>query len=514
VTIVKALASAVCIGSGGSVGREGPIVQIGSAMASTLGQMVRMSESRLRVLVACGAAAGISATFNAPLTGVFFGFELILREVSLEGFVALLVASMAADTVSHAVFGSQPFFSLPSVAFNDPVDYLLCAVLAVVASFVGVGFKTVLYRIEDLCDLLWRGKPEWLRPAVGGVPLGLLLLAVPQMYGVGYPVMQHAMGGGYVFSFLLLLVVAKIVACSLTIGIGGSGGVFAPSLFIGASLGMAFGLGVHAIFGIGAGPSAAYGMVAMGAVFAGAARAPLTATSSVTEMTGDVRMVLPVMLGTAIASVISARLTHGTIYTTKLIRRGIDIERPKPATLMQTLSVADAMIPFPKSRSRSVPPVDPIGTLFKRVGDAAHGTGGHSDDHQPVQTVFANESLEQALRQLVLHGHEGLPVLAEDGETIIGWITNRGVMRTFAKRLGKSIQEAERGAQAAEFAVDHADRHVHEAHVPLPRCRRMGGPRARSPMWPGPTVRWSSLCSAERPASPRTASPSCIRVTS
>jgi CIC family chloride channel protein len=369
--------------------------------------------------------------------------------------------------VSQIAFGSQPFLSLPSVTFSNPVDYLLCAVLAVVAGLVGVGFKTVLYRIEDFCDLLWRGKPEWLRPAVGGIPLGLLLLALPQMYGVGYPVMQHAIGGGYVFWFLLLLVVGKIVACSLTIGIGGSGGVFAPSLFIGASLGMAFGVAMHALFGIGAGPSAAYGMVAMGAVFAGAARAPLTATASVTEMTGDVSMVLPVMLGTAVASVISARITHGTIYTTKLLRRGIDIERPKPATFMQTLTVADAMVPLYRAETRSAPLEEAVAMLARR-GSGTPGASGQSGDRPSGHTLFDNETLEQALRQLVLYGHHGLPVLAEDGETIVGWITNRDVMRVFARRLGQNVLGAEDPTAAAEeLAVERVAQHLRQPHTPL-----------------------------------------------
>jgi CIC family chloride channel protein len=328
VTVVKALASAVCIGTGGSVGREGPIVQIGSALASSVGQAARVSESRLRILVACGAAAGISATFNAPLTGVFFGLELILRDVSLEAFVAVLTASMAAGAVSQAFFGAHAFISgLPAVGFPTPTDYLLCALLGVLGGAVGIGFKTVLYRTEDVCDAIWRRRPEWLRPAAGGAVVGLLFLAMPQLYGVGYPVMQEAVAGGYVLWFVLLLVVAKMVATSLTIGIGGSGGVFAPSLFIGACLGVAYGSVTQHVLGPAAGPVAAYAMVAMGAVFAGAARAPLTSTASVLELTGNFGLVLPVMLSAALASAVSDHLSRGSIYTTKLLRRGIDIER-------------------------------------------------------------------------------------------------------------------------------------------------------------------------------------------
>ncbi len=335
VTIVKALASAITIGTGGSVGREGPIVQIGSALASTLGQFVRVSENRLRIVVACGAAGGIAATFNAPLTGLFFGFEIILREFSLDALVATSLAAVTGDVVSRAFFGSAPFFTaIPhDLTVTNDTTYLLVAVLAIGAGLLGLGFKTVLYRMEDFVDELWSGRPEWARPAVGGIALGLLLLAVPQMYGVGYPVMDKAIAGHVVLGLVALFLVAKILATSLTLSIGGSGGVFAPSLFIGAMAGMLFGTLAHDVFGSAIGPPAMYAVIAMGGVFAGAAQAPLTAIASVIEMTGNFSLTLPVMLASGIAAAVSKHFSYGSVYTTKLLRRGIDIERPKTANL-------------------------------------------------------------------------------------------------------------------------------------------------------------------------------------
>jgi chloride channel protein, CIC family len=329
VSLVKALGSALCIGTGGSVGREGPIVQIGSALASSLGQWIKMPENRLRILVACGAAGGIAATFNAPLTGVFFGVEIILREFSVEALFTVMLAAMIADVTAIPFLGDKPFLSgFPSgLALHSAGDYLLVAVLAVIAALIGLAFKTVLYATEDLCDRLWKGRPEWARPAVGGLALGLLLLALPQMYGVGYPVMYKTTAGQYALWFVIVLAFAKIAATSLSIGIGGSGGIFAPSLFIGVTSGMAFGDVARHIFGAGAGDPALYAVVAMGAVFASAARAPLTSLASVVEMTGDFALTLPVMLAVAIASALSRTLSYGTIYTTKLLRRGIDIDR-------------------------------------------------------------------------------------------------------------------------------------------------------------------------------------------
>jgi len=183
--------------------------------------------------------------------------------------------------------------------------YVSLGLMLAIAALLGIAFKNILYKTEDICDRAWKNRPEWARPAVGGILLGLLLLAIPQLYGVGYPVMYKAVGGSYALWFLIVLAAGKIIACSLTIGIGGSGGVFAPSLFIGATSGMAFGEIAGHLLGPAAGQPALYAVVAMGAVFASAARAPLTAVASVVEMTGDYTLTLPVMLAVAIATAIA-----------------------------------------------------------------------------------------------------------------------------------------------------------------------------------------------------------------
>ena len=197
VSAVKAVASALCIGVGGSVGREGPIVQIGSALASALGQRVKMPEARLRILVACGAAGGIAATFNAPITGVFFGVEIILREFSIDALFTVMLAAMIADITAIPFLGDKPFLSgfPPGIALHHARNYLLVAVLAVIAALTGPGVQDGPVRHRGPVRPGLEHRPEWARPAVGGVALGLLLLAIPQMYGVGYPVMYQADGG-------------------------------------------------------------------------------------------------------------------------------------------------------------------------------------------------------------------------------------------------------------------------------------------------------------------------------
>jgi len=313
VAVVKSLASAICIGGGGSVGREGPIVQIGSALGSSLGQRLRVAEPRLKLLLACGAAGGISATFNAPIAGVLFALELLLRDFSAESASVLLLASVTADVIGRAALGRAAVLSLPPFALGSLAEYGFYAGLGLCAAVVGVVFIRVFYGLEDLADRAWRG-PEWLRPAVGGLGLGLVLLVLPELYGVGYPVLEGAIREQYGPGLLILFLIGKIVATSLTIAIGGSGGVFAPTPFMGAMLGTAYGGLLHAAWPDLIGPAGAYGLVGMGAVFAAAARAPLTAVVSVLELTGAYHLTLPLMLAVALAAGISHLLSRDTIY--------------------------------------------------------------------------------------------------------------------------------------------------------------------------------------------------------
>jgi CIC family chloride channel protein len=466
VAVIKSLASALCIGSGGSVGREGPIVQIGSALGSTLGQITHVPESRLRVLVACGAAGGVSATFNAPIAGVFFGLELILRDFEAESFGVVVLSSFVANIIGRAAFGSHPLLHLPAFQLRSPIEYPLYAGLGLVAAFAGVAFIRVLYGSEDLADRVWRG-PEWLRPAVGGLLLGVVLLALPELYGVGYPVLEKAVQGRYVFALLLLLLVGKIVATSLTIAIGGSGGVFAPSLFMGAMLGSAYGIGAHRFFPGVTGPVGAYGIVGMGAVFAGAARAPITAVIIIFELTGDYQVILPLMFAIALAAGISNILSRDTIYTLKLRRRGIDIMRRSGANLMQLLQVGDAMRPLPHALDSGAP----LSHVVARLSDAADDGLPVVDTQGRYRGTIAAQQVEQAMREsavdatagdlaqdlpplrsrqtleealdALLRARSGLPVVGSEEHRPIGWLTHLDVLRAYNVRLQQGIDQAE-----------------------------------------------------------------------
>lgn len=448
VAVVKSLASALCIGGGGSVGREGPIVQIGSALGSTVGRLVRAAEDRQRLLVACGAAGGIAATFNAPMAGVVFAMEIVLRDFAARSFGMVVVSSVTASVVGRAALGNQPFLHLPGFRVEHLVSYGLFALLGVLAGVIGVAFVRVLYGIEDVCDRLWRG-PEWLRPAVGGVLLGLLLFAVPQMYGVGYPVLGAGVGGRYAVGTLLFLLAAKMVATSLTIGIGGSGGVFAPSLFVGAMLGGAFGETAVAV-SPASGAAGAFALVGMAAVFAGAARAPITAVLIVFELTGEYSLILSLMLAVALATGVSSLLSRTTIYTAKLVRRGVDLDAPPPSWAARH-SVRMVMAPAPQPLRRGsslsaaadaleqapggeLPVADDEGRLFGvlTAEALAERMGEQPDDADPAQwadvrpTVPPDASVADALELLEQHSVRALPVV--EGDRLVGWFTAAAVL--------------------------------------------------------------------------------------
>ena len=452
VAAVKALASALCIGGGGSVGREGPIVQIGSALGSAIGGAARVPEERRRVMLACGAAGGIAATFNAPLAGVFFAMELILTDFAARSFGMVVLASVTSSVIGRAVLGDAPFLDLPTFEVHHVSEFLLFALLGVLAGVVGVGFTRVLYAVEDACDWAWRG-PEWLRPAVGGLALGVLLLLLPQMYGVGYPVLGDAVTGAYAVGFLVVLLLGKMLATSLTIGIGGSGGVFAPSLFVGAMLGAAFGQAADLVAPGMTGPAGTYALLGMGAVFAGAARAPITAVVILFELTGEYSIILPLMVAIVLATGVSHLLSRETIYTAKLRRRGVDLSEPVGARRLRETRVAtvmgpvgptvgvradlDALVPLLEHAPHGLIAVVTEAGDFEGVVTARRlaerlvaGAGAETagDLAEQPRTLLASSSLAEALPALEGSVVPAVAVLDATAGALVGWLMPRDLL--------------------------------------------------------------------------------------
>jgi CIC family chloride channel protein len=392
VVFAKAFASALSIGSGGSVGREGPIVQIGSAMGSAIGKLMKLSGARLRTLVACGAAAGIAATFNAPMAGTLFSLEIILPEFAAAQFIPIVVSSVIATALSRHYLGNFPAFGVPPYELLHYSELFLYLILGVMAGVVAYAFIRALYGMEDLFGR-WRS-PDYLKAAIGGALVGCIGLFYPHIFGVGYETITQVLRGEMLGPILIALLVAKILATSLTIGSGGSGGIFAPSLFMGAALGGLFGHFAHALFPQITASPGAYAIVGMGAVVAGTTRAPITAMLIIFEMTADYRIILPLMFACTIGLVISALLSRESIYTLKLIRRGINIHKGKELNVLKTLKVSQVMHPEIELVSPSIPLADLVTRMMVRPQAHLFVVAGNNR----VQGYISMETLRPILK--------------------------------------------------------------------------------------------------------------------
>ena len=344
VALVKSLASALTIGSGGSVGKEGPIMQIGSAFGSTLGQALRLGEEHVRLLVAAGTAGGIAATFHAPIAGVFFALEVVLRRFSTRNFTVVVLSAVVATAISDSVFGNEPGIPIPEYRLESVAEIPLYALLGVLSALLAVAFIRALYWSEERFEAL-PFPPSIVMPAFGGLLIGAIGLIDARALGLGEDTMSDVLlertSDG-----LALLLLFKLAATVITVGSGGSGGIFRPSLFLGALLGAVFGAAAHGLLPDLTATPGAYATVGTAAVFAGAARAPLTSILILLELTRDYGIMLPLMTAVATSTVVSQLLSPGgSIYTLKLRHMGLRLEDEEPPSPLARMRVADAMSP-------------------------------------------------------------------------------------------------------------------------------------------------------------------------
>lgn len=462
VVVIKAMASAICIGSGGSVGREGPIVQIGSAIGSAFGQILRVSPDRMRTLVGCGAAAGIAATFNAPIAGVMFAMEIILGEFGIATFSPIVVSSVMATVISRAYMGNYPAFIVPQYSLVSVYEIPLYIVLGIIAGLIGVGFTTCLYKAEDLFAKI--RIPEYTKAALGGAVIGVIGIFFPHIFGVGYDAIEMVLLEKMAWSIILCLIFVKILATSATLGSGGSGGIFAPSLFIGSMTGAAFGYLAHFLFPDVTATSGAYGLVGMGAVLAAATHGPINAIIILFEMTGSYKIILPLMLSCIISAMLATQIKKESIYTMKLIRRGTDIRAGREINVMRSLLAKDAMttdvVTVPEtmplkallkftisSKHSSFPVVDGNGLLcgivtFQDFKDVIYEEGldnlvvAKDLATLKVVTITPDESLDTALKKIGFRNIEQLPVVdAKDSRKILGILSRRDIFASYNKAL-------------------------------------------------------------------------------
>ncbi|MBN1293784.1 MAG: chloride channel protein [Candidatus Latescibacteria bacterium] len=341
VVLVKTLASAISISSGGSVGREGPIVQIGAAIASTTGQILRLRPVQMKTIVGCGVAAGISATFNAPIAGTLFALELIVTDFGLTSFTPIIVAAVTSTAIIRHFQGNILEFTLPQFKMVSLWELFIYLLLGLMAGVVGYLFTRFLYIAEDFFRSI--KIPEWLKPSLGGLVVGIIAISFPHIMGVGYDTIEVLFAGKISLVVMILLVFIKIFATSITIGSGGSGGVFAPSLFVGAMLGGAFGTIVNMFFPHMTGAVGAYALVGMAAVNSACTLAPLSAIIVLVELTNNYSIILPLMFTVVIASFVSRKFSPDSIYTTKLARRGIRVHMGEDLNILRSVAVKDIL---------------------------------------------------------------------------------------------------------------------------------------------------------------------------
>jgi CIC family chloride channel protein len=396
VTLFKALSAAITIGSGGSAGREGPIVQIGAAFGSTMAQWFNLPDRRVILAVACGAAGGIAGTFNAPLAGVVFALEVVLGRFSGPFFGMVVLSSATATVVARSlgVEGDSPAFLLyHEYAMRSVPDLFIFVGLGLLCALVAQLYIRLVHGIEEAAD--WAPLPPYVKPAVGGALVGAMAIVTPQIMGTGYGTIEQVLNNDMELTvgLLFLLAFAKTIGTAFTVGSGGSGGIFAPSLFIGAVFGGGYGRLMQAWWPEHASPPGAYGLVGMAAVFAAAAHAPLTAIFILFEMTDNYRIIVPLMAATVAAYIASRMLSNDSIYTIKLKNRGIDLQTRPDINFMDAITVSEAM----DRAVESVPPNMPLNDLMQKLS-VGHETGYpvvDADEH--LRGIVTMRDVEEAL---------------------------------------------------------------------------------------------------------------------
>ncbi|MDD2439063.1 MAG: chloride channel protein [Methanosarcinaceae archaeon] len=467
---LEVFTSIITIGSGGSLGKEAPGVLAGAGVGASVGKGLKSSEKQLRILLGCGASGGIAAAFNAPLAGVVFVVEVIYGELETKTFIPIVISSVFATLISSTLFGIKPF----QLAYHELVSpyqelflYLILGLLAGVLSTFLIRFLYFTKSIFGNIQL----HPA-LKPALGGLGVGIIGFFCPEIFGLGYPVITAALQAQFALKFLLLLLLLKILAFSLSLASGGSGGTIVPSLFIGAMFGGAFGTVANLLFPETLAGSGAYALVGMGAVFAGTARAPLTAILILFEITREYNLILPLMFACVLSNVMSSALYPESIFTEGLRRKGYKIRKGREIDVMTSMFVRDAMVRHVQtvseeknvgtlitlmqaSRHAGFPVLDSKGRLVgivtlsdlrskvkygelnKKIGDIAS---------RNLEVAYPDESLDVVLKRLAVREIGRLPVVSRtDKEKLLGLVTRSDIVNSYNKSVVNKVRDKKEG---------------------------------------------------------------------
>ena len=433
VAILKPISAAIAIGTGGPFGAEGPIIQTGGAVGSLVGQIFHTTASERKVLLACGAAAGMSATFNTPIAGVILAIELLLFEFKARSFIPLVVASTLATAVHMQLLGAGPMFSITAMDFGVPSALPFYLVLGVICGLAAVGFSKLLYWTEDLFEKLPIDQLWW--PAIGALGLGIIGYFVPRVLGVGYDTISDILNANLALKVLIVVMLAKAVALVISLGSGTSGGLLAPMFMSSAALGGVFAMGMNEVFPAAHLSAGAFALVAMGAVFGAASRAAFSFIVFAFEITRDYNSVLPLMLVTVIADGIAILLMpKASIMTEKLVRRGLRIHQDYEADVLQQMVVSETM-----DRDAPVLPAAlPVRDLAERI--ARHETE--------------------------VSRHQGM-LLTDAENRLVGIITRGDILRSLDEDPSGAMSLLEAGSR--KMIVTYPDETLHEAAAKMLR---------------------------------------------
>ena len=461
----KLIATGFTLGGGGAAGREGPIVLIAASLASTIGRLTRQPSDMLVLMVAAAAAGGIAATFNTPIAGTFFALEVVLRRFNVRNFTIVVVSAVVANIVAVAFYGSSAGLDLPDLEINSSWELFLHAIVGVSAAIAGILFVRTRFFTEDVFEFL--GVKFVARPILGLFGVGVLALIEADILGSGLDQIRIFAEGETAVSTLAVLMVLKLIAASLTIGSGASGGAFAPLLFVGATLGALMGTGFESALPGIVGPVGTYVVVGMAAVFAAAARAPMTSLFIVFELTGY-SLILPLMTAVALATALAQLLTRDTIYNVRLRRAGLDVQDEQAPSALDDLTVATTMRTDTPIVSRLATIQDLANAMSQSRGNVVAVADNQNRfiglvtatdvtsaverseldrrafDLAVVAPIFVHpdDSLRYALSLLVEHDVRQLPVVArEDESRLMGMLTQRDVLREVAQPTDRDLAQ-------------------------------------------------------------------------
>lgn len=499
VVVVKALASAISIASGGSVGREGPIVQIGSALGSSIGQLLKVTARQLKTLVGCGAAAGIAATFNAPIAGALFAAEVILGDFGVIQFSPIVISSVTATVLSRHFMGNLPAFEIPPYELISAFEFLPYLILGIGAGLIAVLFNISIHKSEDLFDRVPISDP--VKAAIGGLLIGGIAFAFPHIHSVGYETITAALLGQAGIWLLAALIFVKIIATSITLGSGGSGGIFAPSLFIGAMLGGLVGKIAHLYFPAVTAGSGAYALVGMGAVVAAATHAPISAIIIIFELTNTYQIIPPLMVSCIISVLLAGWLKKESVYTDKLVRRGINIRRGQDINILKNIPVASVVrrdiLTLPETATLSEIVRKMLSNTYQElfIVNAKSEYSGHlswkylakivRDETElanlvvaadivrtDIPTIFESDHLDIVMQLFARYGVEELPVISSsEHPVLLGSVRQKDIIEVYNREIQKidlagSISNIARTTASRKTVKLAGDVHLHEIEIP------------------------------------------------